>query len=142
MDRLIEFAANHPILVMALVGIVAAIIVNEVLNLRSAGQQLEPAEATRMYNRENAQFVDVRGENAFVTRHLPGAVNLPLAHLDKRRGQLKVKAGQPVIVYCDSGRSASRAVGELRKGGLEPVYQLRGGLAAWQDAGLPTEGRG
>lgn len=142
MDRLIEFAANHPFLVMALVGVVAAIVVNEVLNLRTAGQQLDPGEATRLYNRENAQFVDVRGENAFVTRHLPGAVNLPQAHLSKHKERLKLKPGQPVIVYCDTGRSASRALGELRKSGVEPVYQLRGGLAAWQDAGLPTEGRG
>ena len=82
MDRLIEFAANHPFLVMALVGVVAAIVVNEVMQLRTRGQDVEPGEATRLYNRENALFVDVRGENAFVTRHLPGAVNLPLAHLE------------------------------------------------------------
>ena len=141
MDRLIEFAGNHPFLVMALVGVVAAIVVNEIIQLRSRGQDVDPGEATRLYNRENALFVDVRGENAFVTRHLPGAVNVPLAHLNERKGKLKVKPGQPVIVYCDSGRTAGRALGELRKDGFDPVYQLRGGLHAWQDAGLPTEGR-
>jgi len=33
--------------------------------------------------------------------------------------------------------SSTRAVGSLRKAGLETVYGLKGGIAAWTQANLP-----
>ena len=60
MDRFVEFAANNWLLVVATVGVILALIANEVY-LRVQGQDaLDPDAATRMYNREDAVFVDVR----------------------------------------------------------------------------------
>lgn len=141
MERVVEFAGNHPLLMLALVAVLAAIVANEFMQYRRSRDAVEPDTATRMYNREEAVFVDIRGENAFHSVHLPGAVNVPWEHLDKQADRLTRFQGRPLIVYCDNGRLGSRAVQALKAKGWETVYQLKGGIAAWQESGMPTEGR-
>ncbi len=141
MDKLLEFAANNWLLVLALVGVIVALIANEVYLRLQGRDAVDPEAATRLYNREDAVFVDVRDDNAFVSNHLPGAVHVPQSHLEQHRERLERLRGRPVIAYSEAGGIA-RVVASLREMGLEPVYQLRGGFAAWRDRGLPTEGRG
>lgn len=141
MEQILEFASNNLMLVLALVAVVVAIAVNEFLIFRAGGSALTPETATRLYNRENAVFVDVRGENAFLNAHLPGAVNVPLERLEQQTNRLKRYKGRPVIVYCDTGRTSAKALGQLKEQGFDPVFQLRGGIATWQGEGLPVEGR-
>ena len=40
-------------------------------------------------------------------------------------------------LVCDAGITSNRAVTSLRKQGLESVYGLKGGIAAWTQANLP-----
>ena len=48
--------------------------------------------------------------------------------------------GAPVVVYCVHGHEVSRGVAlQLRAAGIEARF-LRGGIEAWQAAGLPLEG--
>lgn len=141
MEHLFEFIGNHWALSIALVVITIAIIANEVLLLLQAGHALEPEQATQLYNRDDAVFVDLRGENAYLTAHLPGAVNLPLAHLDQQTEKLQQYAGRPVILYDEAGYQARKAGTKLKKLGMENVYQLKGGIGAWRDAGLPTKSK-
>jgi rhodanese-related sulfurtransferase len=44
-----------------------------------------------------------------------------------------------VICACATGSRSGTAAGILRKHGFASVVNLSGGLAAWQQAGLPTE---
>lgn len=48
---------------------------------------------------EGAQVVDVLPRDEHVESHLPGALNLPLATLDRRRAA-RLERTRPVIVYC------------------------------------------
>ena len=54
-----------------------------------------------------------------------------MAKLDKLKNK-------PVIAVCDSGITSTKAVNTLRKSGFESVYGLKGGMAAWGQAGLPV----
>ena len=45
---------------------------------------------------------------------------------------------KPIIAVCDSGMSSMKAVDALRKSGFESTYNLKGGMAAWTQAGLPV----
>jgi rhodanese-related sulfurtransferase len=47
---------------------------------------------------EGAQLVEVLPADDYEWAHLPGAVSLPLKHLDEAVGQLD--GSRPVIVYC------------------------------------------
>ncbi|HET8701163.1 MAG TPA: rhodanese-like domain-containing protein, partial [Nitrococcus sp.] len=126
---------------LALVAVIAAIIANEVILLLHKGQLLDPEQATHLYNRNDAVFVDLRGENDYLSAHLPGAVNLPLAQLEQKVEKLKQYGGRPVILYYDSEYQARKAGTRLKKLGMENIYQLKGGIGAWQNAGLPTKSK-
>jgi rhodanese-related sulfurtransferase len=55
-------------------------------------------EAVRLH-RDGAQFVEVLGASEYAEEHLPGAIHIPLRHLDERAAEL-LDAGRPVVVYC------------------------------------------
>ncbi|MDN5849833.1 MAG: rhodanese-like domain-containing protein [Nitrococcus sp.] len=141
MAQLFEFAGNHWALCIALVVILAAIIANELLLMLQGGRALEPDQATRLYNRDDAVFVDLRAENAYLSAHLPGAVSLPLAQLEQKLEKLKQYGERPVILYDETGYQSRRAGSKLKKLGIANVYQLKGGFGAWQGAGLPTKSK-
>jgi rhodanese-related sulfurtransferase len=48
---------------------------------------------------QGAQLVDVMPRKEFREEHLPGAVNIPLAKLD-REAPKRLRRDRPVIVYC------------------------------------------
>ena len=141
MDRVIEFSVNHPLLIAALVVVLAALVANEIMNFRRSRNALDVVEATRLYNRDEAVFVDIRNENAYQTSHLPGAVNIPMEYLDQRQDRLKRLKDRSIVVYCDSGQRTLKAVNALKALGWAEVHQLRGGLNAWREASMPTQGR-
>ena len=44
-----------------------------------------------------------------------------------------------MIVYCATGNRSSTAAAVMRKRGFTSVFNLSGGFAAWQQAGLPVQ---
>jgi rhodanese-related sulfurtransferase len=45
--------------------------------------------------------------------------------------------GRPIVVSCRSGSQSSAACHILRKAGFEEVFNLKGGVMAWENANLP-----
>ncbi|MBY5815695.1 ArsR/SmtB family transcription factor [Rhizobium leguminosarum] len=82
--------------------------------------------------------LDVRPEDEFALGHLPGAVNIPLAELERRLGELPV--GKDVVAYCRGPYCvlSFEAVAALRKRGYH-VHRLEDGYPEWKAAGLPVE---
>ena len=105
----------------------------------SGGPWVTPAQATHLINREDATIVDVREASEFGAGHVLGARNLPLARVEAAGADLAKRKGKPVIVYCETGSRSANAATVLRKQGFERVFNLSGGMKAWQDAGLPVE---
>nr|WP_183969934.1 rhodanese-like domain-containing protein [Quisquiliibacterium transsilvanicum] len=102
---------------------------------RSSGPALDSLGATRLINDSGAIVLDVREPAEFAAGHLPNARNIPLGELDKRVGDLP--KGKPVLVCCASGARSGKAISLLRQDGRE-AFNLAGGVAAWQQAGLPV----
>lgn len=75
-----------------------------------------------------AQLVDVRSPGEFAGGHLPGAVNLPVAGIGARSGELD--RTRPVVVYCLSGGRSAAAAATLRRQGFTEVHDL-GPIRAW-----------
>lgn len=86
--------------------------------------QLTAAVAT-----EDAQLVDIRNVGELEAGMVPGAVNIPLAQLAGRVGELD--PARPVVVYCAGGWRSSVGGSLLRAKGLSDVSDLLGGYAAW-----------
>lgn len=86
-----------------------------------------------------AQLVDVRTKAEWDTGHLKGAQLLNASEegfLEKAKAALDPK--KPVLVYCRSGGRSARAAEQLRTAGYT-VYDLAGGITAWEKAGKPVE---
>lgn len=95
--------------------------------------------ATQMVNQQHAVFVDVRPAEEYAKGHIPQARSLPLDQIDGRAQTLP--KNKPLIVVCATGRQAGAAATQLKAKGLENVVTLNGGMAAWQQAGLPVTTR-
>ena len=101
------------------------------------GKGLSPAQATALINREDAQVIDVREASEFSTGHLLNARHIPLSDLEKRLGELEKFKDKPVILNCLSGNRSAAGCTLLRKAGFSNVHNLEGGIAAWEQAGMP-----
>ncbi len=100
---------------------------------------LSPNDAVQLINREKAVVVDVSEPEEYAAGHLGGARSIPLAQLeDKLPGAVKNKS-LPVILVCQTGARANRALAVAKKLGYEQSRALAGGLAAWKAANLPVE---
>lgn len=85
--------------------------------------------------------IDVREPEEFVGElgHVRGALLVPMDSLERRLPKLAGYVERPIVVVCRAGaRSASAAV-ILQRAGFPQVQNLRGGMLAWCDAGLPVD---
>lgn len=105
----------------------------------TGGPWVNTLEATQLINRNDALIVDVRDPAQYAKGHILGAKNVPLAEFERRAPELGKHKAKPVIVHCESGSRAGGALRALQKLGFGSVYNLSGGYAAWQQAGLPVE---
>jgi rhodanese-related sulfurtransferase len=82
--------------------------------------------------------LDVRPEDEFALGHLPKALNIPLAELERRLAELP--KGREVIAYCRGPYCvlSFEAVAALRARGYR-VRRLEDGYPEWKAAGLPVE---
>lgn len=78
--------------------------------------------------------IDVRTPDEYALGHLPGAVNIPIDRLAPAAGALP--PGQ-VLTTCSAGMRAERAAHRLAALGRDALW-IRGGVKAWQAAGLPV----
>jgi len=136
MAQLIEFAGNHLMLVTAFVVVSLLLLQNLAADAGGKGS-VDPQQATNLINRQDAVVVDVRPMADFASGHIINAINIPINSLDKQMGQLEKHKARPIIVNCRSGATSQMACRQLRKSGFEQVYNLRGGILAWQSANLP-----
>ena len=105
----------------------------------AGGASVNSLEATQLINRQDAVVLDVRNADEFQKGHILNARNVPLAQLETRLSDLDRYRQKPVIVTCETGNRSGAAVAVLRRSGFAQVFNLSGGVAAWQQAGLPVE---
>jgi rhodanese-related sulfurtransferase len=92
-----------------------------------------------LINQKDAVVIDVREPGEFAQSHILNARNIPLGELAARMKELERFKERAVIVSCATGNRSGSAAALLRKNGFTNAVNLAGGVAAWQQAGLPTE---
>ena len=132
-----EFAANHPILVMAFVVLLALTFFNEMKIATQRFASLTPAAAVQLMNNEDVVVLDVREPAETVGGKIAKAIQIPVGGIAKRISELEKHKNKTMLVYCKSGARSGMACKELSKNGFEKVFSLNGGILAWQDAHLP-----
>lgn len=141
-------ARSIPMLVLMVGGRVAgalqgAVPKHEIVDLVSphlpgAVQEIPAAELFKLIRARQVVVVDVREPGPFARAHVPGALNIPVADLEKRLLELMARR-RPVVVYDrSSGDEARNATKVIEATGL-PVMPLKGGFLGWEAEGLEIE---
>jgi rhodanese-related sulfurtransferase/rubrerythrin len=96
-------------------------------------KSMNSEEAKRfMAEREEGAYtlLDVRQPGEYEGEHIPGAKLIPLPGLKDGLDQLDSQ--KPVLVYCAVGGRSLAAAQLLSGFGFQEVYNLQGGIKAWQ----------
>ena len=136
-DLMKFFLDNIYLIAVAFVS--GAMLLWPVVRRGAGGASVSTLEATQLINRQDALILDVRNAEEFRKGRILNARNIPLPELDARNSDIARYKTKPVIVACESGSRSGAAAAVLRKQGFAQVFSLRGGIAAWQQAGLPVE---
>lgn len=94
---------------------------------------ITPIEAQRAVA-AGAVLVDIRGADEYAREHIPGAINIPLAEIERLPCE-----NRPVVFHCRSGmrtEANAQALAAAAKGA--PCHIVSGGIEGWRSAGLPT----
>lgn len=96
-------------------------------------------ELKAMIDRNDAMaVVDVREPEAFLTEHLPGAINLVLDEgFDALAQNMIPDKSMPVVVYCEdrASQSSADAAERLAELGYKNVSDYENGLEEWTRVG-------
>ena len=138
MQEIMQFVSRHPILSIAWIALLAAVIYTTFKGLTSKVKVITRGEATRLINKEDAVVVDIRQRDDFRKGHIASALNvLPNDIKSGNVGELDKFKTKPVIVVDASGMAAQEPASALTKAGFEQVYVLKEGVAGWSGENLP-----
>lgn len=87
----------------------------------------------RQADGEALYLVDVRSAEEYRVSHIPGAVQV-----DSFRPEA-VGPDAEIVVYCSVGLRSAEYAEQLRRGGYQQVYNLRGSIFAWANSGYSLE---
>jgi rhodanese-related sulfurtransferase len=104
------------------------------MNQDKANQDLSPAELKTLLDAKAVTLVDVREPAEFAAERIEGAVLHPLSTFNPHA----LPPGK-LVFQCGIGRRSLEALRRHAAACLPPAQHLHGGLAAWKQAGLPTQ---
>jgi rhodanese-related sulfurtransferase len=100
-------------------------------------RDLSVPEAMDLLRKDSRVYLlDVRTPGEYRQVRLSGSHLIPIDQLLRRVGELP--EDRPILVYCTVGARSSQVFRYLAAQGYPEVYNLAGGLSAWQLHGLPV----
>lgn len=101
----------------------------------AGGTSLSPIDFAATAKLPDTTLLDVRTAAEFAAGHLPGAVNLDVQSPDFAQRAATLDPGRNYAVYCHSGNRSKVAMTALARSGFTHLFDLAGGIGAWQSAG-------
>jgi rhodanese-related sulfurtransferase len=103
-------------------------------------KDIDPVTLRNWIDAGEAVLVDVREPHENAQERIAGAHLLPLSKFHPER--LPEHDGRIVVYHCATGTRTGVYGGPLTAAtpAAREVYHLAGGISAWKQAGLPTEG--
>ena len=101
-----------------------------------------PAAAHRLAQPAPLTILDVRNADEFTgpLGHIPGALNVPLADLERWLAKGAANLAPEIIAVCRTDRRSASAARLLQTHGHPDVKVLRAGMTGWTALGFSTEG--
>jgi len=86
----------------------------------------------RLAKGDDLVVLDVRESAKWAKGHIKGARHIYAGHVEQRLDS--IPADRTIVVACNTGNHASLVASILRRKGFRKVYNLLGGMTAWQAA--------
>lgn len=143
----VQAADDAPTAIAALarIGIdsVEGILVRGVDAWREAGLPIESLGTTSVrgvaeWRKEGRLFIlDVRDDMEWEKSHIPEAHHTYVGYLEKQLPQ--IPKDQRIVVHCSVGNRSGIAASVLMRHGFRNVFNMLGGMTAWENLDLPFE---
>lgn len=136
MKEILDFFMQHWQLSCVFILVVSAYLVYEYM-LSANDEDISPEQAVALINHEHGVVIDVRTATEFNNGHILHSINIDANEPDTKFKKINKYASKPVIVVCATGRRSAHCLKRMKDQGYERVYNLSGGIVAWNNAGLP-----
>jgi phage shock protein E len=84
-------------------------------------------------------LIDVRSPEEHSAGFIPGTdLNIDFREIKTRHREIGVPQDEHIVVYCQSGHRSNIAAETLADLGYTHVYNVRGSMNAWVEAGYPV----
>ena len=137
LHELAQFAMAHWVLVLAFMIALILLFIEEAKSQGGGAGLLSATGLTQLINRDDPVIVDIRDADAFQTGHIIHAKNFPASTLTDLKALASFR-DQPIVLVDASGQKAGAIAQRLKKEKFENIHVLKGGIAAWKSADMPT----
>ena len=93
----------------------------------------------KLRQQTNAVVLDVRTPKEFAAGHIPGAVNIDWNAADFGKKVAELDKSKTYLVHCAVGGRSAKASDKMTAIQFTNVYNLEGGMKAWEKAGKPVK---
>ena len=90
----------------------------------------------------NPKNLDIRNKQAYNAGHIIDAINIPVDNLEKELKKINKHKSKKLIIVCQAGADAHKAVRVLKINGFKQLFSLKGGVKLWEESNLPLEHKG
>lgn len=134
MDRYIEFALNHYLLVLAFI-VVTYLLIQEFFDsaFKKFGNISPMTAVTKMNDGSITAVIDVREYDEYNKGHIEGAVNVPLSKIKEQISSLDAYKNKQLLIVCQDGSRSASAGKIITKAGFRDVFVITGGMQSWQE---------
>ena len=97
-------------------------------------QDIEASELYSLLEAQQIYLIDVRNDDEVARGVIPGAIYITLSTIPSL--DLSPLENQTVVFYCHAGVRSAQAAGFVADQIEANIYNLRGGVLAWANAGF------
>lgn len=106
---------------------------------KSSPKLIDVADAERLIASKQVVILDVRTPEEFAAGHIASATNLNFYAEDFPAKLQQLDKNQNYLVHCAVGGRSAKASAAMTSLGFKSVYDLEGGMKAWEKAARPIE---
>jgi phage shock protein E len=96
-------------------------------------------EFDKLRRQTNTVVLDVRTPKEFAAGHISGATNIDWNASDFAKKAAALDKSKTYLVHCAAGGRSAKASDKMTALQFTNVYNLEGGMKAWEKAGKPVE---
>ena len=100
---------------------------------------ISPIEFKNKVDSEGYVLVDIRTPKEYQAGHIKGAINIDFYASDFKEEVSQLDKDKKYLYYCRSGHRSAQAEVLAKTFSFPEVYELDGGINAWQNTGYEVE---